>query len=89
MANSVKEHFEDCQQVSKVIKNANALLEKTRDELMIARTALEDLRKYQHPEMRMYCPYHLRQQRDEGKTSPQAVIDRTVERINQLLGDRA
>ncbi|WP_065321743.1 hypothetical protein [Tritonibacter mobilis] len=89
MSKTVKEHFDECQQVSVVIDNANALLTKTRDELIVARSALEDLRKYQHPEMRMDCPYRLRTQRDEGKTTPAIVIDRAVRRINELLGDRA
>jgi len=89
MSKTVKQHFDECQQVSVVIDNANALLTKTRDELMIARSALEALIKYQHPEMRMDCPYQLTLRSDEGPTSPRIVIERTVRRINELLGDRA
>ncbi len=90
MVKTVKEHFEDCKQVSDVIDNANALLTKCQRELDAARAALEALKEYQHPKMKMDVPYHFRPSSGDRQTvTPAALIDKEVARINQLLGDRA
>lgn len=86
--NTVKEHFEECKQVSDVIDRANALLVKCRAELSDARDVLDSLKEYQHPKLTMTAPYRLRAKNDESLT-PKALIEREVARINELLGDRA
>ncbi|WP_120636061.1 hypothetical protein [Ruegeria sp. EL01] len=86
--NTVKEHFEECKSVSDVIDNANALLTKCQAELMVARDLLDGLKEYQHPKLTMSVPYRLRAKNDEN-LPPKALIDREIDRINALLGDRA
>lgn len=86
MSKTVKEHLEECKQVSDVIESANALLKKVQAELAIARAVLEELREYQHPKLTMPHPYQL----DRSKTStPKSLIELEIDRINTLLGDRA
>jgi 16S rRNA G1207 methylase RsmC len=89
MSKTVKNHFEDCKQVSQVIDNANVLLAKCKRELAAARSTLQALKECQHPKMTMDVPYELREGRDRVTKTPAAVIDIEVRRINQLLGDRA
>lgn len=85
---TIKQHFEDCKQVSVVIDNANALLTKTKRALEEARATLEALVEYQHPKLDMRAPYHQGSgSRDASR--PAEVIRVEVARINALLGDRA
>lgn len=88
MSKTVKDHFEDCKQVSDVIDTANALLTKCQRELQVARDVLEALVECQHPKIIMKTPYSLRAQ-DLEHSPPDNVIRHEIKRINELLGDRA
>ena len=52
------------------------------------RVVLEGLSDYQHPKLQMDVPYQIRLS-DDKAMSPKAVINRQIDRINALLGDRA
>jgi len=91
MTDTLKDHFENCKQVSKIVDDANALLTKVQSELFIARETLEALAQYQHPKLAMNMPYRMAdgQSEREKPVQPAYVISRQVARINALLGDRA
>lgn len=90
MTKTVKEHFENCKSVARVVDDANALLTKVQKELCAARATLEALQDEQHPRVRMNVPYHMRTgSRDQMVELPETVIKWQIERINALLGDRA
>lgn len=88
MNKTVKEHFEDCKQVSEVVDNANALLTKVQTELKYAREVLEKLVDYQHPKLIIATAYMSWLTKDD-KMTPDEMIRAEVRRINNLLGDRA
>ncbi|GGE30210.1 hypothetical protein GCM10011360_17830 [Primorskyibacter flagellatus] len=89
MAKTVQEHFEECKQIDQIVDQANALLTKVRNELVIARAVLEALSEYQHPKLAMAVPYQFRQDLGDKHVTPRTVIDAEITRINALLGDRA
>lgn len=91
MSKTVTEHFQECKQVGQLIDDSNALLTKTRNMLIQTRETLEALTDQQHPMLRMSMPYRLRSgsNRESGDYAPKAVIQRQIEEINALLGDRA
>ena len=94
MSKTVKDHLEDCKQVSVVIDNANALLTKTKDELQRARDVLEALIDYQHPLLSVNSySYQVGKLFADNKTDkgipPVALIKAEIAAINNLLGDRA
>lgn len=87
-AKTVKEHIEDSDRVTDIVKNANALVAKLQAELAIARATLDALKDYQHPLHQMTVPYAIRATRDNDKGSPASVIHIQTQRINALLGDK-
>lgn len=89
MAKTVKEHTQEIDRVSAIIKDANALVLKLQAELAIARGTFEDLRAYQHPLHEMQIPYPFRKNNGPEKQKPANVIDTQISRINDLLGDKA
>ena len=88
MAKNIKEHMENCKQVSTIIDDANALLTKTRAELTQARSVLESLLEYQHPKL-VIKSYTVKQVTKNETASPKELINCEIARINELLGDRA
>ena len=87
-AKTVKEHIEESDRVTDIVKNANALVAKLQAELAVSRNTLESLLDYQHPKLRMDVPYPIRTTRDDGKATPASVIHVQTQRINALLGDK-
>lgn len=89
MTKTVKDHFEACRDVSKLIDDANALATKLQAELKVSRAAFEALVDFQHPKLMMDYPYEMRRNNDLKNGTPATVIKSQIERINALLGDRA
>ena len=89
MTKSVKEHFDNCKQVSDIVDDANALLTKVQRELSVAREVLESLIEYQHQKLQMSVPYNIRKTNEEKVVTPAALIRLEITRINKILGDRA
>lgn len=88
MTKTVKQQNEEIDQVKRLLDSGNALAVKLSKELQSARVVLEGLRDYQHPKMSIDVPYHMRA-KDREKVMPASLIDMQVQRINELLGDRA
>lgn len=90
MTKTVKEHFEDCKDVSEIIDNANALLIKCQRELAMARALLDAIKPYQHEMLKMPAPYGWSSRtKNLGDCRPTSFIEEEIEAINNLLGDRA
>ncbi|GAA6162608.1 hypothetical protein NBRC116590_03120 [Pelagimonas sp. KU-00592-HH] len=89
MSKTVKEHIDNSNQVQAIINDANKLVEKLQRELAIARETLDALEKYQHPELSMTLPNHIRSGHRDDPLPPKKTIQIQIERINALLGDRA
>lgn len=89
MTKTVKEHFENCKQVSQVVDDANALLSKVQRELAVARATLEALIDYQHPKLSMDYPYLIKGDCASPSGAPVHLIKVQIRNINELLGDRA
>lgn len=85
---TVKAHLEESDRVEAIVKDANAMVKKLQAELATTRVVLEGLSDYQHPKLQMDVPYQIRLS-DDKAMSPKAVINRQIDRINALLGDRA
>ncbi len=88
MAKTVKEHIEQSDRVTDIVKDANALVTKLQAELAISRATLEALKDYQHPLHKMQVPYAIRVARDRDEGTPVSIIHIQVSRINALLGDK-
>lgn len=90
---TVQEHINEADTIAKHIKDANALVDRLRDELDKARTTLHSLRDFAPADrFKIDPPYHLRKTGADGRPEGQnmiAIIKAQTTRINTLLGDRA
>lgn len=74
---TIAEHLADCQRVTDVVRNANVMVQKARDELARARNAFETLAKLQHPMVMV-----------STSISATAYCTANAQYISDLLGDR-
>lgn len=88
MAKTVKQHLEESDRVTELVKGANGMVSKLQAELAISRATLDALLEYQHPQLRMDVPYAIRGTRDDGKVTPASIVHKQISRINALLGDK-
>ena len=88
MTDDLKTHFDNCKQVSQVIADANALLERARVELGVARSVLETLLPYQHEKMVVETKWKS-WNREKSSMTAIEVVRCEIDRLNKFLGDRA
>lgn len=74
---TITDHLADCQRVTDVVRNANVMILKARDELARARNAFEALAKLQHPMVMA-----------GSGMSATDYCTRSAQSITDLLGDR-
>lgn len=88
---TVKEHNDEADAIRKHIADADALLNKLRDELDLSRKTLHALREFAPADQfKIGTPYHLRPGNGRGESmSMNELIKAQTIRINTLLGDRA
>ena len=87
MADTIEENLEECRRVEAILADAQRLTLGARALLVDTRITLETLRAYQHHQVRMELPSHLRDG-DVREDSAVGCIDRQIADINALLGDR-
>lgn len=85
---TITEHLDDCKEVGEVIKQANALLIKAKEELESARRTLETLQPFMHP-LHKVGEYEAKRLTGRDSCTPEVLAKAQVTRINELLGDRA
>ena len=87
---SIEEHLAEADRITKIVKDSTAMLKKAQEELKIARMTLEHLREFQHPKLSMEVPYYHKTKYSRGaQMTPRDLVDHQIERINDLLGDKA
>ncbi|MGA0615902.1 hypothetical protein [Paracoccus sp. KR1-242] len=87
MASTIEAHIEECRQVQDLLAEGSQLALGSREMLREVRITLETLREYQHPQVRMELPSHLRVD-DAREDTAAGCVDRQIAAINALLGDR-
>ena len=88
MTDTIKDHLDNCKQVSQVIADANALLTRAHSELLTVRDVLEVLLPYQHEKM-IVGTAHRSWSRDKSSMTAVEVIRVEIDRLNKFIGDRA
>lgn len=86
-AKTVQEHDAEADQIIKHVRDANALVDRLKEELATTRRTLDVLAEHQHPSVVLGSPYWLKTKNND-QVSPKRMIEMQTDRINALLGDR-
>ena len=89
MSKTVKEHLDETSEITKHLKDGDALILKLQKELTTCRTAIEWMSKFSHPEFRIIPPYGDARPAKDDPCTLKLVADHRINAINALLGDRA
>ena len=90
MSKTVKEHLDETSEITKHLKDGDALVRKLQSELETTRSALEWMKDFNHPEFKRPCSYQPFRPTDKHvEASLGEVAKARIQAINALLGDRA
>ena len=85
---TVKDHEATAKALAEHLLDANALVFKLRDQLVLARDVIEKMGEAAHPKLDVDLPYTMRDRDSTTMTGP-ALAKRAAAKISETLGDRA
>lgn len=89
---TVQEHLNETSEITRHLKQSDALVVKLRDELKLCREAFGEAERFSHPDFKLNINggyYLLPKGCENSPGSLKTITDYRIAAINELLGDRA